>query len=301
MKWKKLGKIFKACGQFDWMNSHTSMPSAIHIKDDIYRILFSTRCKDQKSRIAYLEIDLNCPSKILDLSSKPLLGIGNPGFFDDSGVYPGNILKNDNNALYLYFCGRNNGTPPLYYMSIGIAISKDQGKTFRRVYNTPILSRSEADPWMVSTPHVIKENDKYYMFYLSGIKWDLRNNRSFYDIKSAISSDGHYWYFQGKTVLSLKKGETNIAAPTIVKWRKRNIMFFSYVRKTTNYRIGMASQEGPEKWSRLEDPLGLLPGPDSWDSEAMAYPHAFWHKEKLYLLYAGNGNGRDGIGLAICE
>jgi predicted GH43/DUF377 family glycosyl hydrolase len=300
-KWRKIGKIFKADSQFDWINSHTSMPSTLYIEKNIFRVYFATRCKNQKSRVAYIEVDLDLPSQPLSLSLEPVLNIGKPGFFDDSGVYPGNILMHDDGVLRMYYCGRNNGISPLYYMSIGLAESQDQGKTFTRVFNAPMLGRSEYDPWMVSTPYVIQKELEHHMFYLSGIGWDIKNNKSFYDIKYASSSNGLHWNREGKTILSLREGESNIAAPSIVKWGDNYAMFFSYVGNNRNYKIGMAYSENLIEWNRVEDPAGLALGPDSWDSEAMAYPHVFWHNEKLYLLYSGNSNGRDGLGLAVYE
>ena len=41
--------------------------------------------------------------------------------------------------------------------------------------------------------------------------------------------------------------------------------------------------------------------PDGWDSEMVAYPAVFELDGRTYMLYAGNGNGKTGFGLAVLE
>lgn len=40
---------------------------------------------------------------------------------------------------------------------------------------------------------------------------------------------------------------------------------------------------------------------EGWDSEMIYYGHMFRYKDKLYMLYNGNGYGKTGIGLAVLE
>ena len=56
MAWKKIGRIFKAEGQHEWMNSHATVPVPHHLQDDIYRIYSSTRDKLNRNRIGSIEV-----------------------------------------------------------------------------------------------------------------------------------------------------------------------------------------------------------------------------------------------------
>jgi hypothetical protein len=38
---------------------------------------------------------------------------------------------------------------------------------------------------------------------------------------------------------------------------------------------------------------------NGWDSEMIAYPFVFDHKDQRYMLYNGNEYGRTGFGLAM--
>ncbi|MBX3486367.1 MAG: hypothetical protein KF798_00480 [Candidatus Paracaedibacteraceae bacterium] len=298
MNWKKLGLVFKPEGQYEWMQNYASMPSALKLNGDLYRFYFSTRDSNQKAQVGFVEIDVRSPQDILRISAEPVLEIGYPGYFDDSGVYAGNILVEENGQLRMYYSGRNNGQPPLYYMSIGLANCSIDAPKFTKQYAYPIIARNAVNPWMVSTPCVVKKDNKYHMFYISGKGWDSALVKSFYDIKYAWSIDGLAWNFELDPILELRQGENNIAAPSVVEWKNGYLMFFSYVEPPAHYQIGVAFSSDLNCWQRLENPKGLELGPENWDSESMAYPHAFIHNSELYLLYSGNKNGLGGMGLA---
>ena len=74
MKWKKLGLIFEPkTVNRDWMVTHAMDPTVDHVKDDIYRIYFCGRNKDNQSLIGFVEID-NLSTKSTRYKIKYLLG-----------------------------------------------------------------------------------------------------------------------------------------------------------------------------------------------------------------------------------
>jgi hypothetical protein len=299
VKWHKLGRIFCPSGQRSWMQRYAAVPTPLQLDGDLYRVYFGTRNSRNNPHIGYVEFDIGSPSKILRISNEYVLGPGPRGFFDDNGVYPGCILPNEQ-GLLMYFLGRNNGIPPLYYMSIGLAVSKDGGETFQRLFKAPIMARSEFDPWMVSTPFVLRENSRWRMWYLSGLKWEQigENYYSFYHIKYAESKDGVQWDRNGLVCIDLHPGEQNIARPCVVKDNSAYRMWYSY-NPGQGYRIGYAESQDGYVWTRKDDEVGIGVSPSGWDSETLAYPWVFRHKDKEYMLYSGNRFGRDGFGLAV--
>ena len=60
-----------------------------------------------------------------------------------------------------------------------------------------------------------------------------------------------------------------------------------------------AKSKNGKKWSRHDEDAGMRLSLIGWDSEAQAYPYVFMHRGRRYMLYNGNRNGYDGIGLAI--
>ncbi len=300
MKWDKLGRIFSPSGERPWMQTHAAVPIPLALGGNLFRVYFGTRDDQNHPHIGYVEFDIKQPDKILNISRDYILGPGLKGYFDDNGVYPGPIVAHGK-KLFMYFIGRNNGVPPLYYMSIGLAVSEDQGKSFHRLLKAPLMGRSEFDPWMVSTPFVIKEGDRWRMWYLSGFMWDETDQdpHSYYHIKYAESADGIKWRREGLVCIELRDGETNIASPTVLKDDDIYKMWYSYVISGQEYRIGYAESSNGYAWTRKDDEVGIDISHSSWDSQTMAYPYVFVHNDKKYMLYSGNNFGRDGFGLAV--
>ena len=171
MKWRKLGLIFNPSRGKEWMYSHAQLPVADCIEGDIYRVYFASRTKAQRSHIGSVDIDITNPHKILKISDQPVLKPGPIGFFDEHGVFPSCVV-NWAGKKYMYYIGWNQGVrQPLFYASIGLAISDDKGHTFHRYSKAPIMARSEYDPCLVTSPHVFIENNTWKMTYVSGIGW----------------------------------------------------------------------------------------------------------------------------------
>src|SRR5678815_3998205 len=102
MKWKKLGRIYQPSGKKEWARSYAANPTAEHIKDDLFRIYFSTRDDKNRSSIGWIVIDLKEPGKILEEAADPVLSPGELAMFDDSGASIGCII-NVGEARFLYY------------------------------------------------------------------------------------------------------------------------------------------------------------------------------------------------------
>ena len=189
------GRVLEVRGQSEWMNSHATAPTAYHLRDDLFRVYFSTRDKlRQPSRLCRRSICRKGGG--LEDFEEPVLRLGSLGHFDCDGVY-GTSLVQTGDELRLYYAGWNAGLRGLFYSSIGVAVSRDGGDSFQRLGSSPILGRDEIDPWAVMAPFVLKVSDHHWvMWYASGIElsYDESNTlRSSYDVKTALSSDGLNW------------------------------------------------------------------------------------------------------------
>lgn len=280
--------------------THASAPVAVPIIDSFYRIYFSTRDKKNRSHVGYVELDLHRPTDIISISDEPVLSPGPLGFFDDHGVYASSILAM-NGKLLMYYIGWNPGVRgALFYSSIGLAVSEDGGDAFRKTSVAPILARSAYDPCLVTAPSVMVDNGVWRMWYVSGFKWeeDETGLHSFYHVKYAESEDGVSWERRGLVCIELRPGERNIGRPCVIKEGGIYKMWYSY-NEGQGYRIGYAESADGYVWARLDEEAGISVSEAGWDSEALAYPWVFTHEGRKYMLYNGNGFGRDGFGLAV--
>lgn len=280
------------------------MPTPLHLGDRRYRVYFAGRDSGNRSHVGFVEIDLDRPQEILRLADEPVLAPGPLGCFDDHGVYPASLVEHDGRLL-LYYVGWSPGVPePLFYSSIGLAVSDDGGESFERVSPAPILGRGEHDPWLVTSPSVLRGDDGVWrMWYVSGLGWHETQDGlwSRYHLKVADSRNGVDWRRDGAVAAELRERETNIGRPSVIHDGDLYRMWYSHVEGSREYRLGYAESADGRTFERLDARAGLDPDPGAFDGRAIAYPAVFRHEGTLHLLYNGDGNGRSGFGLAVAE
>jgi hypothetical protein len=299
MNWVKEGLVFSASGQQPWMRSHASLPVALQLDGDLYRIYFASRDEQNRSHVSFVDVNINAPKEILRVSEKPVLAPGPLGHFDDHGVYCASIVRHDA-RLFMYYIGWNPGAKsPLFYSSIGLAVSEDGGESYRKMFKAPILARSEHDPCLVTSPCVLLDDGRWRMWYVSGFKWEAESDglHSYYHIKYAESADGINWERNGLVSIDHRPGERNIARPCVVRDQGLYRMWYSY-SEGEGYRIGYAESSQGYDWTRKDSEVGISLSETGWDSRALAYPWVFSHAGKRYMLYNGNQFGQEGFGLA---
>ncbi len=317
MKWIKRGKIFDPA-KFELSNDcfeFAQSPQTI-VFDDFVRIYFSTRKKDDNgkflSHISFVDIDKEF-RQILNVSKKTVIELGNLGCFDEHGIFPINPLR-VGEEIFAYTCGWNRRISVSVETSIGLAISRDDGLTFEKVGDGPILSSSLNEPVLVGDGFVKIYDGVFYMWYIYGKGWQEalgdEPHARIYKIAAAKSSDGMNWQKdEGKQIIvdNLNVDECQ-ALPTVVKIGKRWIMFFCYREATDfrknvkrGYRLGYAYSDDLKSWNRDDENIGIDVSDEGWDSDMMCYPHLFQCDGKTYLLYNGNEFGKYGFGLAERE
>ena len=316
MKWKKLGKIFDPttyklpndCLEF------AQSPQAL-VFNDFVRIYFSTRQKDKTgkflSHISFIDIDKNFKN-IINVSDHMVIELGNLGCFDEHGIFPLNVVR-ANDKIFGFIGGWSRRVSVSVETSIGLAISGDNGLTFKRIGDGPILASSLHEPFLVGDPFVAIYHNIFHMWYIYGTKWITHpkeaNPQRVYKIGHATSSDGISWAKTGSQIItdSLNTDECQ-ALPTVINFSNKYHMFFCYrqatdfrINRDRSYRIGYAHSEDLIKWIRDDDNVGIDVSEEGWDSEMLCYPHVFHCDDKIYMLYNGNEFGRFGFGLAVLE
>jgi predicted GH43/DUF377 family glycosyl hydrolase len=301
MKWKKKGAIFENQLSLDWAVTHAAVPIADNIDGDMFRVYFSTRDNLNRSQTGFFVIDINHPNKILYHSSLPVLAFGGLGMFDESGAM-GSWVVDWNSTKYLYYIGWNLGRTVPFRNALGLALSNDGGKMFVKQFEGPIMDRNIIDPFFTASPCVLFERDRWRMWYVSCVKWEMSDNtpKHYYHIKYAESLDGIHWQRNGIVCIDFKsQDEYAISRPCVI--RENNLYRMWYSCRGMTYRIGYAESTDGISWERKDNDVGIDVSESGWDSEMIEYPFVFDHKGQRYMLYNGNGYGKTGIGLAILE
>ena len=229
MKWKKLGKIFDPT-QHKLPNNcleFAQSPQTL-VFDDFVRIYFSTRQKDETgkylSHISFIDMDKTFKT-ITNISTDTVIELGSLGCFDEHGIFPLNIVR-DRDRILGYIGGWSRRVSVSVETSIGLAVSDDNGLTFKRIGDGPVLTASVNEPFLVGDPFVAKFGDTYHIWYIYGTKWidnptkDVKER--IYKIGHAISDDGVSWNKEGKQLISDRLNSDECQAlPTVINFNKK--------------------------------------------------------------------------------
>lgn len=305
--WRKHGLVFKPENHFDWMSSHASVPTVESIDDSRLRIYFGTRDKQNRNHITRIDVEAADPQKIIEYQDYPILSPGKIGTFDDCGVMPSSIVT-INQDKYMFYTGWNVRNTIPYHNSIGMAVSNDNGITFTRFAEGPLLDRTIHEPYFCTVPFVLVENGVWRMWYSSCTKWVTYQGKPepYYHIKYAESLDGVNWKREGIVCIDFKNEyECGIVRPVVQKEDGIYKMWYSYrnldsyrTLSSNSYRIGYAESSDGISWDRKDDLAGIEVSEDGWDSQMIEYPYVLNIDQKKLLFYNGNTFGKSGIGYA---
>jgi len=303
--WLKKGLLFTVDNNYEWMVSHASVPTALQLPDRNIRIFFASRNHRGQSIPAFIDVKGDNPSVVLKVHDKPLMDLGKTGTFDDSGIMPCSIVKNEED-IYLYYVGWNPGVTVPYRNAIGLAVSSDGGISFTRMFEGPVVDRNKLEPYFTASPCVYKEGDIWHMWYASSTGFVTVNEKPepLYVIKYASSKNGIDWMRENITCIHPVSVYEANARPAVIKEHGIFKMWFTYRGSfdyrdgRDSYRIGYAESFDAKTWKRMDEKAGIDVSETGWDSRMITYPFVLPCKGKKYLFYNGNGFGHSGIGFA---
>ena len=305
MKWKKLGLIFNLENQIENLIGYASCPVFFQKDENIFRIFLTGRDQQGRGHTYYVDYNMKL-MQIKKISTKPSFYPGKRGCFDDNGVTLSSILIDKNNILKCYYVGIDVGAITRYNASIGLASSYDNGITFIRDYEGPIITQDKNNPYFVAAPFVMLDDSVYKIWFPACHGWKYKNNYwlHYYNIEYAESTDGINWNRNNTIAINFKdENEYAIGRPFVIKENEIYKMWFCSRGSKDNptYRIGYAESQDGKNWNRYDNQRGLETSESGWDSEMICYPNVFDYNGNRYMLYNGNAYGKSGFGLAILE
>lgn len=309
MKWIKKGLIFNvgAENRAEWSLSHAQIPTVDFVNEVKLRIYYGTRDQYNRTSTSYIEVEADNPSNILYVHDRPVLSPGKLGAFDDSGAMPSCIVNHEGKS-YHYYIGWNVGTTVRYRNSIGLAVGAVDDSV-HRLFDGPVMDRTNIEPHFVVTPFVMIENKIWKMWYCGCTGWYVVNGvtEPRYQIKYAESLDGVSWRRENVVCIPYKNDLEANARPSVIKEDGIYKMWYCYrsisgyrTDKDKSYKIGYAESNNGINWIRKDEVMEFN-GEADWDAQMMAYPYVYLHKGKKYMLYNGNGFGKTGFGYSVLD
>jgi hypothetical protein len=306
MRWKKLGLVYGPDGSLPWAKSHAMIPTPVRLDENIIRV-FVTFCDERGiGRPGYVDVSAQNPLKVLGVSPRPLLDLGNPGTFDENGMLTCGVMDLGDGRMYMYYVGFELGTKIRYRLLTGLAISEDRGNSFSRHSPVPVLERSASEMYFRCGPYCLLGPQGFQLWYVAGSEWINLDGKSMpvYDIRYAESDDGIHWPDRGETQIAITEpDEHGFGRPCVIpKAGSGYRMFYSVRRRSYSaYRLGYAESVDGRTWHRMDEQLNLDVTPGNFDSQAIMYAAPIEIDGKLYVFYNGNEFGRAGFASAVLE
>lgn len=300
--WEKKGLVFDVArdGVGGWMHNSALTPTPFRINDEIIRVFAGFRDGAGVSRIGYVDVRADDPARIVAVSREPVLDIGRPGCFDDNGVILGEVVGGSD-GLYMFYVGFQLVAKAKFLAFSGLARSVDNGDSFVRVSEAPILDRAPGQTTIGAIHSVILEQGLWRIWYASGDDWQLIQGLPYprYHIRYTETRDLLAVPRIGTNCLAARGDEYRIGRPRVYRIGGQYVMYFTKGTIAGDYLAGIAYSQNGIDWIRKDDEVGIGLSPAGWDSRTLCYPAIIRHRDAFLMFYNGNDMGRDGFGLAL--
>ncbi|WP_083340584.1 hypothetical protein [Chromobacterium vaccinii] len=305
MKWEKLGLIFNANSHANgsWFVNSALTPQPYQLNDETIRVYAGFRDTAGISRIGFVDIDARNPSKILRVSDKPVLDIGRDGCFDDNGVILGDVVGTSD-GIYLFYVGFQLVKKAKFLAFSGVAVSHDNGETFNRLSEAPILGRAAGQTTIGAIHTARYEDGLWRLWFARGNGWEVINGTAY--------PQYHICYTETKNLLEIpRQAETCVEAiwpeyrigrPKVYKLKDGSyVMYATKGSLSGEYTPSYFQSNDGIQWNRNDSLLGICCGSEGWDSETLCYPALIANGNQTLMIYNGNRMGVDGFGAAISQ
>jgi predicted GH43/DUF377 family glycosyl hydrolase len=302
MQWRKLGRIYCPTGEQWWARSHAMVPSPLQLSEDLLRLYVSHADASIVSRVGYIDLSLNDPTRVISRSPEPIFDIGEPGTFDDNGVIACGVVR-ANEELRMYYSGYQLQRKIPYSILGGLATSTSHDGPFRRHARVPVLDRIGGELYIRSAPFVLYDQGRWRMWYIGGSIWVRGGDKLFpsYSVRYLESDDGLSWPGPSKECLVPRRpDEIGCSRPFVVRTEQGYLMWYS-IRKISGYALGFAMSADGLHWTRQDEAAGIERSADGWDSEMICYAAVVPTATQWFLFYNGNNYGRTGVGVAVAQ
>jgi predicted GH43/DUF377 family glycosyl hydrolase len=301
MRWRKLGRVYAPTGDQPWARQYAHLPTPVLLEPGRIRVYFAGLDADKFGRVGFVDVDAADPTRVLRASPEPVLDLGEPGTFDDSGVNPSCLLR-AGDRWRMYYIGWQRSRRVPYLLFAGLAASTD-GERFERTSRAPVLDRTDAEPFLRSATSVLAVEGGFRAWYVSATGWTTVNGEPYprYVVRTADSGDGLQWSAGGQVCIDLEGDEFGIGRPWVVRDPDRYRMWYSIRSHSRPYRMGYAESANGLRWERHGDRAGIVASDSGWDSEMVCYAAVIDVNGRRLMFYNGNRHGATGFGVAVLE
>ncbi len=295
--WTRQGRFLSTENAPLWRSQHCGMVSVLPWENDTYRMFLTGKEPGSGFQIGWLDLSRDL-EVIHENPNNPVLRAGRVGTFDYLGLCMPLVVRVTDSVLYMYYVGWGPRDARIFQNNAGLAISRDNGNTWKRWSEASFLPLDDRDPFGTGTVFVMREDVGCWRLWYTSIRpWSTTDGRlqPNYHIRYAESEDGIHWNKpEDNIILDLEGAECCVARPMVIKEAGGYRMWFSRRGHRFSYRIGYAESADGRHWVRK--PIDLEPSESGWDSEMIEYAWVLKEGAEYLMFYNGNGFGRSGTG-----
>jgi len=231
-------------------------------------------------------------------TNNPILDIGSPGDWDDTGVFNPSLLKYGG-KYYLFFGGWKEGIK-----KIGVAEADSILGPYTKFPDNPILDVGASGEWDsadVASPHVIQEGGIFYLFYngqQAGVTgWPL-------GYATASSPTGPYTRYANNPVFSGTDEDWDVLMEvySVIKFGSRYIDVYETLGGDNIWRLAIAFSDDRVNWVGRRTPIMDVGPSGAWDNYYVLHPDLLldWDKKRWVIVYSAwpDSGGENKIGFA---
>jgi hypothetical protein len=274
--------------------NYAANPLIIKISEKLNRLFFNSR--DEGNRSSIYSIDLLGENLVPNSESIKLqhkFGLSNSYF--SHGISIGNFFE-FNEKSYISVMGWKLNPGEHWAGRIG-KIELDLNGNLMRISEKAWFDLDSEDPISLSYPAIYHDGQTLTMWYGSTVTWDTGNGDMIHILKEKKLNVGES-FVSSDSVIPYKIGQAQaFSRPSIVNYKNRNLMAYSYRGANDKYKIGFVWLDDFSTATQVGGIPPFLPSLNNWENEMVEYPSLFVRDKKLFMLYNGNDYGKTGIGI----
>lgn len=297
--WQTVGLIQLPWGEIEHLNHSALQPTPIQVNDQVIRIFFGGRDTVGVSRVFFVDVEVDSPAEPVVVSPHAVLDVGEPGHFDDNGVVPTCVFKQEERYT-LFYAGYQIPKRTKFLVFGGSAESLSLDGPFVRNRTTPLMDRRPGEE-LFRVPHtVMAVNAELLVWYGGGNAFvDFAGTQKpTYNIRHTLSKDGEFTN-TGHVCLDPDPGESRLARPWVLKRASEYEMYFGAYTDAGSFRLGFAHSRNGIDWERDDNGVCFSGERASWEKDSRSYPAVVCLPEQDIMFFNGNDYGRNGIGVAV--
>ena len=219
--WRKLGRVFDPTDARPWMRSYAHLPTPWLLADRI-RVFFAGLDENKFGRIGYVDVEIDEPTRVIGMGEDPVLDIGPPGAFDDSGVNPSCVVELGG-VPHMYYIGWQRLQRVPYALFAGMA--RIDHKRAVRTSAAPVLDRCDAEPFLRSATSILpRDGGGFRAWYVSADAWTNVNGNALPALLCSPRRVGRRpRMVVGRAEVHYSRGRRVRHRPAVVRVRRRKI------------------------------------------------------------------------------